>query len=551
MKTTVKHTIVPLAALVLTACVDSKYDLSDIDTTARIEVHDLVLPVQMDPVHLSSILDIHDDGIIKEIDNEYVAMQNGTFSSEAVNIRAINAAAPAGDRISGSTILTAEMNGQVPLPLVPYEFAYRHSNVDKYIKTIEKAQTDLTMTIKLGCSGGAATFTGLKLQMPKGLSGTPSTGKYDSTTGIITIANAYSATGELTVAFKVSEIDFTKSTARLDTLERTFTYVDQLALIEGSVKPSSGIGDRVDTWIDFSFSELDVKSMTGIIYYEIQDLSAERIDLNDIPEELNQDDTHLALANPQIYVKVENPLAHYGLVASTGLALEQLRNGKVTGSIALPSDFVVKAVEGEQTYCFTNSKPTYTTLITPSLNLIDFPDLGDIVYGNGLPDQMAFNFINPVMKRGHVTNLILGQNLGKVIGSYTFYAPVALDGKSQIVYSSDETGWNSDTKDMTITAIVLTVDATNEMPVGAVVKAWPLDTDGNILQGVTVEGAEIAAGTSQTLNIRVTGEIHGLDGVRYTATARPDNSGTVLSPKMSVALDNIKVKVNGYYETTF
>ncbi len=38
------------AVVGLTGCVDDKYDLSDIDTTTRIQVNDLVLPVNIDAV---------------------------------------------------------------------------------------------------------------------------------------------------------------------------------------------------------------------------------------------------------------------------------------------------------------------------------------------------------------------------------------------------------------------------------------------------------------------------------------------------------------------
>lgn len=44
-----------LAAIALTACVDDKYDLSDIDTTVQVEVNDLTLPVNIDPFTMSSI----------------------------------------------------------------------------------------------------------------------------------------------------------------------------------------------------------------------------------------------------------------------------------------------------------------------------------------------------------------------------------------------------------------------------------------------------------------------------------------------------------------
>lgn len=43
-------------AMPLTGCIDKDYDLSDIDTNVRVEVDDLVVPVNLDAITLSNIL---------------------------------------------------------------------------------------------------------------------------------------------------------------------------------------------------------------------------------------------------------------------------------------------------------------------------------------------------------------------------------------------------------------------------------------------------------------------------------------------------------------
>ena len=45
-----------LLALGLTACVDDNYDLSDIDTTTRVSINDLVVPANIDEVTLGDII---------------------------------------------------------------------------------------------------------------------------------------------------------------------------------------------------------------------------------------------------------------------------------------------------------------------------------------------------------------------------------------------------------------------------------------------------------------------------------------------------------------
>ena len=55
--------------LLFASCIDNNYDLSDIDTTSRFEVKDLVIPVNLDPIMMSDLLEI------KEGDNIHHRLQ--------------------------------------------------------------------------------------------------------------------------------------------------------------------------------------------------------------------------------------------------------------------------------------------------------------------------------------------------------------------------------------------------------------------------------------------------------------------------------------------
>ena len=67
-----------LLALSLITCVDSRYDLSDIDSTSAIKVKDLVFPISIDAITLESIVDIDDHNQIKVINGEYAFMDEGS-----------------------------------------------------------------------------------------------------------------------------------------------------------------------------------------------------------------------------------------------------------------------------------------------------------------------------------------------------------------------------------------------------------------------------------------------------------------------------------------
>lgn len=48
------------ACLLMTGCVDSNYDLSDIDTTSELRVDNLTLPINVDAMRLADVFDIED-----------------------------------------------------------------------------------------------------------------------------------------------------------------------------------------------------------------------------------------------------------------------------------------------------------------------------------------------------------------------------------------------------------------------------------------------------------------------------------------------------------
>ena len=48
-----------------TACIDDSYDLSNIDTTTKIAVNDLEIPINLDAVKLDNIIELNDDDQVK------------------------------------------------------------------------------------------------------------------------------------------------------------------------------------------------------------------------------------------------------------------------------------------------------------------------------------------------------------------------------------------------------------------------------------------------------------------------------------------------------
>ena len=54
-------TLISALLLLFASCIDDKYDLGDIDTTVEVKVVDLVVPMNLDEITLSSLISL-DEG---------------------------------------------------------------------------------------------------------------------------------------------------------------------------------------------------------------------------------------------------------------------------------------------------------------------------------------------------------------------------------------------------------------------------------------------------------------------------------------------------------
>lgn len=73
-----------MAPAAIVSCSD--INLGDINTDIAVQVRDLTIPLQMDEVKLSTMLDVDDDSKIKVINGEYAVVVDGTFESDAIHV---------------------------------------------------------------------------------------------------------------------------------------------------------------------------------------------------------------------------------------------------------------------------------------------------------------------------------------------------------------------------------------------------------------------------------------------------------------------------------
>lgn len=571
---------VTLASLSLVGCIDNKYDLSDIDSTVRVLVKDLEVPVNLDAIQLSSIFDLDDESVIRNMNGTYAVLVDGDFSSDAIEVNKVNLGTPKISPVNAqlshsglSVDYPGLPTGYVPvsfsIPDLSTPFEFSTSNVDKSIRSIEKATADWSITVNLSFTDASGLLKNMKvkdltLQLPHGLV----TPDYSNNDGVINLGDRDLNNGLLREVIKVSAIDFTS----LNPDEFTFVAGDGSGTIsyKGNIGVKSGIlmggvstnvnhPEQVKMVLDPKLTRIMIDSFTGDLEYSINSFDVSSVELNNLPDVLTQDGTNIKITNPQLYLAINNPLAGYSVAAHSGLTLTSVRPGSQT-SYSLPAGEEIyigynKGEAGPYNICLSPTKPQKDYQGYADSRHVPFPGLSNVLSGQGLPDKINVDFNNARIGKAHVTDFRLGVTLPKVAGNYSFYAPLAFEQGSQVVYSDSDDGWKDDTIDkLTIEALGVTADVENDLPFDIILSGYPLDEHGNQCvdpithKPVSLSEVSVKGGQKCKISLKTDGIVSGLDGIRYNARAVVDQGGQTLRPTNKIYLTNIRAIVSGYYE---
>lgn len=580
----------PLAALAMTGCVDDAYDLENINTDVEVKVNDLVVPIKLDAITLSNAFDLDDESVIKEINGEYAVVVDGDFHSDPININPVVIDPGTVNPIESTVYKFDGVSGAPSVPVegrtVAYEiteavtdFSFGSDHVDSSIRDLKdiKGSWNITLNLMLSDLNNAFThveFQNLMLTLPAGMH----VSNYPCTNGNVSLGTVIVTGGQASaITLAVDEIDFTKFSAS------TYKFTPGAeGANNGSLKFNGKVGVKsgyvlgvlrpvvltepqlVKLTITPQLKTINVKKVSGNVKYDIDGFNVANVTLDDLPDMLRDDNTDITLANPQLYISINNPMANYGLTASSGLTLESYKYGSnapvkvcmldAGSAIKIDTD---KGINGPYSFCLSPAKPSNYYEGYAGAGFVGFKSLSGLLSGNGLPDYVKVTFDAPHAGPDNVTDFELGTDLERVHGNYTLYAPLELGVGSQIVYEEDETGWDDETiRKITINTLKVEATITNTLPVDIVVSGNPLDVDGHACvdpttkQPVRLEGLTIAAGTTAPVELKATGTIIGIDGIRYTATCRVTKAGQVLSPDSPIEIKDIKVTVGGSYRDT-
>lgn len=571
-KKSLRGSVVLLSSLLLgsmtTSCVDSSFDF-DKDFDWSINTGYLAFPVgKTDTIFLDDIIEI-DEGddlqIVPDADGngvagEYHLIKDGEIDRASANVRMATVdgstthidpitAADESSVVSPSGMITTQVSqtGDVKADAADIDDALKELGSLK-----AAAPTALTLNIKLEGNLNFSTISGnLKVKFPSFL-----------------VFNDPAVNANNEIQIPCSELQLNVPYVR--TLQLTGYHFDgglpvvnneihlnEQVVITGETNVQLPSGGQVGSGVKLQIvptvllADMSVDEATGIIQPEI-DATKTSVEISNLPDFLNDDETSLSVSNPVILFSAVNPLN--APVDLTGKMLGKKEDG------TLISGSEVKFGAGS----------TDPILLQPGSNLIALSRLGtggpagsqNIAVANinnliaKIPDVVEVE-MQPAVSYDKYYSIRLGHDY-EVSGNYNIDIPLSFEEGLNIVYTDSADDLNSDLKDLDFEEAAVEFDAVNTIPLELEVKAenvTPLDINKQPLSDIKVEveggiaaSADGKTSTRQTLLIKMTEQVKGamsrLDAIRFRVTAVPGQAiGITLRSDQWMQLENIKVKV--------
>lgn len=588
------------ALLIMTGCMDKDYDLNDLDKTSAIKVNDLVLPLNVADITLENVIDTDDPNasFITLKDNQgkeyYAFRRTGDFHSDDIKIKIFEVHPPTDLEPTTSPATKkddddpdVDISASIKYEIEPMEkkFKYEIKNVEDKVKSVDEVETpsfyitvSLTVPQNMMTNVTSMIFKNIKIKFPKNLReyanadgsvtkpAVSNIGKYDAETGILTIDRYVSTKAETDLTIKANVLDL----GGIENVNNTFDYQNEIDFLEGEViLNSNNIGALQHDFVfaaKYKLPGFDVTRFTGDIDYTIEGLDFDPVDLSDMPDVLDDPQTKIKLANPQIYLTIHNTCEPYNIGGSLGLELSAIRP-EGESSYPLPTRINVFGDHVDNKYAISPAGKSLSPIAgytaAEGTELIEFTDLSNVLYGSadkgyGIPRQIEVGFETPHIY-GKAKRFPLGKKIDAVSGDYQFLAPIALDNGSMIVYTGKTDDWGLD--DLKVSKMNLTTTCKSTLPAEMKLYAYLLNKKGDKMG--KCEPIIIPANSEEEINFTIVpaegeGEyMMEVDGLYYEAIAVQNNTYDspndvpVLTPEMNLSLGKLQLKVTGEYVTDF
>lgn len=555
---------------ITTSCIDNSYDLNrDIDMTISAGGEHLAIPVgYTEKITLDKIIELDEGDDLQIVDGEYHLLKKDNIDETNTSVKLVTVN-ESSNPIEPIRIISGNHDSDVYDILISNAESEGFINaeahgVDKAVIEIGSLAADMptTLTLKLKLSGeistslvkvGTMTITFpnfIQFEKENGLNGQTLTmtdvqiEPYSGFTKELKI-NKYVFGKEYGEGNRVDE----ENGDRILKIENQEIRIDMQGI---NVADPSGNGS-LNITPTITLAEMAVSEVYGTIQPDI-DVKPTEVELNNLPDFLQDDEIRLDITNPVFSFNANNPLNTD--VEMDGV-LTGYKDGKVTKIVKIGSGNGGASItlkpsgDKQQTISIVRDEQT---VVEANATKVVVPNLNDII--ETIPDHINVE-LKPVVKTEQYYTVNLGQDY-TLNSAYDIDIPLSFGSNLKIVYEETLDNFDLDLEDVDIKKAVLSINAVNTIPLAMEIKndnVSALDANGNVIKDidVTVEGTiteskdgktEVSSALNVNLNETAEGAISKLDGLKLKITAVPGQATDVqLLSTQWMQLKDMKLKI--------
>lgn len=484
------------------SCVDNKYDLDkDIDMTINVGGEYLTIPAgSTDTTFLSKIIEVEEGDILQPdaTTRVYHLTKKDDINVEPTTVKEVTVGATTTDLESieivnntGVSFSEPEVSADIT---TSGDFEAAANDIDEALKELgslrAKTPVDLNLTIDFNISGGNLTFNQvkankLKLVFPDYIVFKEDEGIQDNE--LILDEEVLSVNGSsYTRTLKVEGYKFSDAagSGMKPNAEGSLTIEGNISM-EGDVVTSGISGTGTLALVPKAvLEEMTVNSVTGVIQPKIE-AETTKIELNDLPDFLKDEDTRLDITNPVILLKADNPLETD--VEIDAVLTPKKNNVNIEGhEVKIGTGYgqnKVALIPGTNIIALSRTGKCSIEGVTENIKVEDINNLLETI-----PDDIDVN-LQPIVRNENYYNAELGKEYD-LPASYEVDVPLSFEQGLNIVYNDSVQDLNKDLNDLDKVSlknakIMLSVD--NAIPLKLQLKAENVqikDVYGNELTAV-------------------------------------------------------------------
>lgn len=559
---------------ITTSCIDNSYDLNkDIDMTISAGGEHLAIPVgYTEKITLDKIIELDEGDDLQIVDGEYHLLKKDNIDETNTSVKLVTVEESLNPPIEPIKVLNNQEYD------IKHEVLFENIGTEDVIEAqahgIDKAvieigsltadtPTKLTLSFKIETTNtimyDRVTIGNMTITFPDFIKFEGGQSGLNGQTLTITNEIIYKNNPTFTKSLSIAKYSFGEkygdgNKIKEENGDRILKIEEEKITIKtnGIVYGAQGSGSLSIT-PTVTLAEMAVSEVYGTIQPDI-DVKPTEVELNNLPDFLQDDEIRLDITNPVFSFNANNPLNTD--VEMDGV-LTGYKDGKVTKIVKIGSGNGGASItlkpsgDKQQTISIVRDEQT---VVEANATKVVVPNLNDII--ETIPDHINVE-LKPAVKTEQYYTVNLGQDY-TLNSAYDIDIPLSFGSNLKIVYEETLDNFDLDLEDVDIKKAVLSINAVNTIPLAMEIKndnVSALDANGNVIKDidVTVEGTiteskdgktEVSSALNVNLNETAEGAISKLDGLKLKITAVPGQATDVqLLSTQWMQLKDMKLKI--------